>query len=129
MASVSTGQELHLFVDSCIRYHVDIKCLVFHLHEANEMAHGYGSNTLSNKAYGEIMVKERPKQDNIDDLAYNKYTGDEVIMDVLGEDPSRGTVRSCVEDSDGAKVGTYYWNPLMDTREYNLEYDYRTHDL
>ena len=38
-------------------------------------------------------------------------------------------VRRCVEDLYGAKVGTYTWNPLMDTQEYELEYDDGTHDF
>ena len=39
------------------------------------------------------------------------------MMDVSGEGLSRATVRRSVEDLDGVKVGTYYLNPLMNTRE------------
>ena len=49
-------------------------------------------------------------------------------MDVPGEYLRREKVRFCVEDLYGEKVGTYYCNPLMDTQEYDLEYDDRTHD-
>ena len=50
------------------------------------------------------------------------------MMDVPGEGLRRATVRRRVEDMDGEKVGTYNWNPLMNTREYKLEYDDGTHD-
>ena len=49
-------------------------------------------------------------------------------MDVPGEDPRRATVIHRVEDLDGAKVGMYHQNPLMYTHQYDLEYDYGTHD-
>ena len=49
-------------------------------------------------------------------------------MDVPGEGPNRSTVRRHVEDLDGAKMGTYNRNPLMDSQEYNLDYDDGTHD-
>ena len=49
-------------------------------------------------------------------------------MDMPGEVPRRETVRLYVEDLDGAKVGTYNQKPLIDNREYELEYYGRTHD-
>ena len=49
-------------------------------------------------------------------------------MDLPVEGPRRASVRRCVEDLDGAKVGTYCRSPLMDAWEYELEYDYGTHD-
>ena len=63
-----------------------------------------------------MMMEESPKQDDTDDAAYDKYIGAEVMMDVPGEGLRRATVRRCVEELDGEKVGTYHWNPLMDTR-------------
>ena len=78
------------------------------------MAHGDGSNTLSGEAYGYMMTEESPENDNIDDDAYDKYIGTEVIMDVWGEGLRRATVRHCIEDLDGAKVGIYYRKPLID---------------
>ena len=62
-----------------------------------------------------MITEEHHKQEDIEDAAFVKYIGDEVIMYVPGEEPRRATVRSCVEDSHGTKVGTYHWNPLMDT--------------
>ena len=74
------------------------------------------------------MTEDCPKQDDIDDAAYDKYIGAEVMMDVPGEGPRRATVKRCVEDLEGKKAGSYHRNPMMDTREYELEYDDGTHD-
>ena len=79
-------------------------------------------------AYGDMMTEERPDQDNIDNAVYGKYIGAEVIMDVSGEGPRRGKFRHRAEDLDGTKVGVYHQNPLIDTREYKLKYNYGTHD-
>ena len=73
--------------------------------EVDEVAHGDGPNTLSDEAYGDMMAEERPKQYDIDDEAYDKYIGAEVIMEVPGKGSRRETVRRCVEDLDGTKVG------------------------
>ena len=61
-----------------------------------------------------MMMEESPKQDDTDDAAYDKYIRDELMMDVPGEVLRRATVRRCVEDLDGEKVGMYHWKPLMD---------------
>ena len=96
--------------------------------EADEAAHGDGSNASSDKAYGEMMTEECPEQDDIGDAAYDKYIGAEVMMDVPGEGPRRATFRRHVEDLDGTKVGMYHRNPLIGTLEYELEYDDGTHN-
>ena len=95
---------------------------------ADAVAHGEGSNTPSDAEYGDMLVDERPDKDDVDDAAYDKYIGAEVMMDVPGEGPRRATVKRRVEDLDGTKKGTYNRNPMMDTREYELEYDDGTHD-
>ena len=46
-----------------------------------------GANTHINKAYGYMMVEERPEKYDIDYAAYNKYIGAAVTMEVPGEDP------------------------------------------
>ena len=96
--------------------------------EADKVAHGDWDNNLSDEAYGDMMAEERPEQDYIDDAAYDKYIGVEVIMDVLGEGPRSATVRRRVEYLNGEKLGMYHQIPLMDTQEYELEYDDGTHD-
>ena len=50
------------------------------------------------------------------------------MMDVPGEGPKRATVKRRIENEDGSRAGTYHRNPMMDTREYELEYDAGTHD-
>ena len=94
----------------------------------NEVAHGYGCNTQSDEAYGEMMADKSPEQYDIDDTTCDKYIGAEVIIDATGKYPRKATFRRCDEELDGEKVGTYHWNQLMDTREYELEYDNGTHD-
>ena len=90
------------------------------MYEADEVSHGDGPNTPSDEAYGDMMAEERANQYDIDDVAYEKYIGAEVIMEVPGKGSRWATVRRCVEDLDGKKVGTYHQNPLMDNREYEL---------
>ena len=63
-----------------------------------------------------MVAEDLPDQDNIDDDFHEKYIGAEVIMDVPVEVPRRTTLTRCVKDLDGAKVGIYHRNPLMDNR-------------
>ena len=96
--------------------------------ESTETEHGYGDNTLSDEAYGDIMTEECTKQDTIEDASHENYIGSETIMDMLGEVLKRATFRCCVGYLNREKVRTYHRNPLIYTREYELEYDDRTHD-
>ena len=96
--------------------------------KSDEAAHGYGSNNLSDDAYGDMIMEERPDQYNIGNAYYKKYICAEVIIGVPLEGPRRATARRCVEDFDGEKLGKYYRNPLIDTWEYELEYDDDNHD-
>ena len=50
------------------------------------------------------------------------------MIDVPGEVPSRSTVRHPVEELHGMKVIAHHRNPLMDTQEYELVYDYGIRD-
>ena len=84
--------------------------------EADEAAHGDGSNNLSGEECWYMLEEERPKQGNIGNGAYVKYIGTRVMTDVSGEGPRRVNVRCCVEDLDRAKVVMYHHNPLMDTQ-------------
>ena len=98
------------------------------VYESDEEAHGDGSNTPSDKYYGYMMKEERPKQDDIENASHDKYIGAKVMINVPGEGTRRITFRCRVEYLDGTKVGTYHWNPLMDTHYYEPEYDDGTHD-
>ena len=75
-----------------------------------------------------MITEERPKQDDIYDVTYEKYIDAEVMMDVPEEGLRRATVRRRVEYLDEKKLGKYHQNPLMDTRKYKLEYDDGIHD-
>ena len=101
---------------------------IYYVDEYDGESHGGGSNTPSDEAYGDMTTNERPEKDNIDNAAYEKYIGSELIMDVYGEGPRRETFIRRFEDLNGAKVGAHHWNQLMDNWEYKLEYDDRTHD-
>ena len=68
---------------------VEADFYIFGLYEADEAAHGDGSNTSSDEAYEDMMAEESPEHDDIDNVAYNKCIGSEVIMDVPGEGPRR----------------------------------------
>ena len=96
--------------------------------DADEVAHGDGSNTPSVDEYADMEPEERPERDDVDDDAYDKYIGAEVMMDVPGEGSRRATVKRRVRNEDGTAAGTHHRNPLMDTREYELEYDDGTQD-
>ena len=49
-------------------------------------------------------------------------------MYLPGESPRREIFRCPIEDMDREKLGTYHMNPLVDTREYGLEYGDGNHD-
>ena len=86
----------------------------------DNVAQGDVSNTLSDKEYANMKAEEHPEQDDIDNDAYNKYIGAEVIMDVPGEGARCATVKRRVENADGTKAGQYHRNTLMNTREHKL---------
>ena len=96
--------------------------------EADKAAHGDGSNTPSDDEYAEMLPEDRPDCDDLDVDAYDKYIGAEVLMDVKGEGSRWDTVKRRVRNDDGTVVGTNHQNPLMDTREYELEYNNGTHN-
>ena len=84
--------------------------------DADEATHGDGSNTPSDDDYAYMLPQDRPDCDDLDDDAYDRYTGAEVLMDVPGEGSRQATVKRCVRNDDGTVVGTHHRNPLMDTR-------------
>ena len=75
-----------------------------------------------------MLPEDRPYRDDLDVDAYDKYIGAEVLMDVKGEGSRWDTVKRRVRNDDGTVVGTNHQNPLMDTREYELEYNNGTHN-
>ena len=77
------------------------------INEADEAEHSDVSNTPTDKGHGDMLTEDCPEQDDIDDAAYDKYIGAEVMMDVSGEGPRRATVKRRVEDLEGKKTGSY----------------------
>ena len=84
--------------------------------DVDKAAHGDGSNTPSGDEYADILTEDRPDCDNLDDDAYERYIGADVLMDVPGEGSRRATVKLRVRNEDGKVVGTHHRNPLIDTR-------------
>ena len=95
---------------------------------ADKAVHGFGSNNPSDDEYADIMPEDRTDRDNLDDDAYDRYIGAEVLMDVPGEGSNWATVKRRIRNDDGTVVGTHHRNTLMDTREYRLEYGDGTPD-
>ena len=96
--------------------------------DEEEAAHRDGTPTPDDDEYTDMNTEELPKQDDVDSEKYDKYIGAEVMMEVPSEGPKRATVKRRIENEDGLRAGTYHRNLLMDTQEYELEYDYGTHD-
>ena len=88
-----------------------------------QMDPAYGDNTPTDEDYGDSMcLEERPNDDDID--SYDKYIGAEIILD--GD--RRATVKRRMTDFDGRPLGTANRNPMLDTRQYEIEYDDGTTD-
>ena len=96
--------------------------------DEEKAAHRYGTQTPDDDEYADMNTKQRPEQDDVHSKTYYKYIGAEVMMDVPGEGPERATVKRRIENEDESRAGTYHHNPIIDTRDYELEYDDGTHD-
>ena len=75
-----------------------------------------------------MLPEDIPDHDDFDDDEYDRYISVEVLMDVPGEGSKRATVKCRVRNDDGTVVATHHWKPLVDTREYELNYYDGTHD-
>ena len=94
------------------------------VYEADKAAHGDRPNTPSNEEYGYMMMEESHDQEDINDAAYEKYIGADIIMGGPGEVPRRVTVRRCVEDLNGGKkweciIGIHSW--LIESTSWNMK--------
>ena len=70
--------------------------------------------------YDDMLVGERPEAD--DEEAIDKYLNVELIMDVGSSDERRGRVIKRSRGLDGQPIGRSHANPLLDTREYEVEF-------
>jgi hypothetical protein len=91
------------------------------------MAYGDGTKTPSDTDYGDMNESVRKEEDDIDDDAYDKYIGAEVTFET-GEGPMRATVKRRATEIDGTPIGHMHMNPLLDTREYEIEFEDGTTD-
>ena len=54
-------------------------------------------------------------------ITYDSYIGAEVVLP-KGNDMVSGTVKSRVKDLEGQPIGNADKNPILDTRDYNVEF-------
>ena len=96
--------------------------------DEDKAAQGYGTQTPDDDEYSDMNTEEWPEQDDVNSETYNKYIRSAVMIDVPGEGPKRATARRRIKNKDGSPAITYHRIPMMDTREYELEYDDGNHD-
>lgn len=95
--------------------------------EDDQAAYGDGTQTPGDEEYGDMVkANERPEEDDVD--AYDKYIGAEVFLDDRNDGGAKATVKRRVRDPDGKLTGKAHRNPLLDTREYELEFEDGTTD-
>ena len=54
-------------------------------------------------------------------ISFNNYSGAEVTLS-RGDEMLSGTVKSQVKDHEGDPIGVANWNPILDTRVYEVEF-------
>jgi hypothetical protein len=69
--------------------------------------------------YGDMLVKERPEEDN---EAIDKYLNMELTLGVGTDDKRWGRVVKQSEGIGGDPIGRAHSNPFFDMREYNVEF-------
>ena len=72
--------------------------------------------------YGE--PQELPEEDDIDIDAYDKLIGSQIMLD----DGLKATVKRRMTNFDGTPIGRAHVNPLLDTRQYEVELEDGTTD-
>ena len=91
----------------------------------------YGDNTPTDEEYGNMTrpVPLAEAEDEIDPDTYDKYIGVKVVLD---DSTNRGgnlaTVKSRATDINGRPIGHAHNNPMMDSREYEVEMEDGTTD-
>ena len=85
-------------------------------------AYGDENTTPRDSDYNE--PRERPEEDDIDIDTYDKLIGSQILLD----DGTKATVRRRMTNYDGTTIGTAHVNPLLDTREYEVELEDGTTD-
>lgn len=65
--------------------------------------------------------EDMPEADEHTPEEFDEYIGMQVLLPVAGEQ-YMGTVKQRIKDSDGKPVGTRNDNPILDTRQYEVEF-------
>jgi hypothetical protein len=78
-----------------------------------------GDNTPTDEEYGDMLIDERPEED---EEAIDKYLNVELTMGVGTDDERRGRVVKRSKGIGGEAVGRAHTNPFFDTREYEVEF-------
>ena len=77
----------------------------------------YPGLELPAEDYGDMVTKERPDKDNLDDEAINKYINVELIFGVGTNNERKGHMIKCSQGLDSKPISCAYSNPFFDTRE------------
>ena len=90
----------------------------------------YGNNTPGDNEYGDMMTEPlADAEDDIDPEVYDKYIGAKVVLDEgTNSGGNLATVKRRTTDINGRPTGTAHSNPLLDTREYEIELEDGTTD-
>ena len=99
------------------------------IYEEDIIAHGDGMNTPTDEEYGEMLEEDHKDIDEIGAEAYDKFIGAEVVMDLGDQGPKKATVKQRARDRDDNLIGRAHKNPLLDTREYEIEFEDGTTDF
>jgi hypothetical protein len=70
--------------------------------------------------YGDMLVEERPEVD--DEEAIDKYLNAELMLDMGTGNERFGRVVKRARDINGNPIGRAHSNPLLDSREYHVEF-------
>lgn len=90
----------------------------------------YGDNTPNDDEYGnEMHTTPLEDADDLEPDAYDKYIGARVVLDEATNNGGNiATVKRRATDIDGRAIGTAHNNPLLDSREYEIELEDGTTD-
>jgi hypothetical protein len=98
--------------------------------EYDDYTYGDGTNTPSAAEYGSAMLKQEINDDDdLDDDAYDELLGAKLNVDLGAEGRKRATVKRRKRDEDGNLIGKRNNDYLLDTRQYEIEFEDGTYDV
>jgi len=78
-------------------------------------------NAPTDEEYGDMIQEENKDVDEFDNVVYNRYLGAELSIN-RGDSEIRGRVVKRARCNNGEFIGLLHKNPLMDSREYWIEF-------